>query len=105
MMTAMSRRWIHKDIPNLDDSSLLLTSTKDTEVGYQKIYGPAEIETYYHTKLQQEVKDANLQVWYPGRWQKNSSHAYFRTKITDCGNIGDDGNDIALLEFRSNARI
>lgn len=61
MMTAMSRRWIHKDIPNLDDSSLLLTSTKDTEVGYQKIYGPAEIETYYHTKLQQEVKDANLQ--------------------------------------------
>ena len=108
----MSRRWMHKDIiPNLDDSSLPLTSTKDTEVGYQTIYGPAEIETYYHTKLQQEVKDAKLQVWYPGRWQRNSTHAFFRTKITldDDNRVvdegDDDGNGIALLKFRSNARI
>ena len=112
-MAAMSRRWIHKDIiPNLDDSSLLLTSTKDTEVGYQTIYGPAEIETYHHTKLQQEVKDAKLQVWYPGRWQRNSTHAFFRTKIVlddDDNRVvdegDDDGKDIALLKFRSNARI
>ena len=107
-MVSISRRWILNDIPNLDfdGNGSTLSSTKDTEVGYQTIYGPAEIETYYHTKLQQEVKNAKLQVWYPGRWQRNSSHAYFRTKITDCGNIGDDGNDIvALLKFRSNARI
>ena len=106
-MAAMSRRWIHKDIiPNLDDSSLLLTSTKDTEVGYQTIYGPAEIETYHHTKLQQEVKDAKLQVWYPGRWQRNSTHAFFRTKIIVDDEGDDDGNATApLLKFRSNARI
>ena len=78
-MAAMLRRWIHKDIPHLDDGSTLSTNQ---EVEYQTIYGPAEIETYHHTKLQQEVKDAKLQVWYPGRWQRNSSYAFFICRKT-----------------------
>ena len=109
-MAAISRRWIHKDILDDDNGSTLSSTKDDREVGYQTIYGPAEIETYHHTKLQQEVKDAKLQVWYPGRWQRNSSHAFFRSKITldDDNRVvdeGDDGNGIALLKFRSNARI
>ena len=87
---------------------------------YHTLYGPGEIETYKHTLLQQSVKDAKLKVWYPGRWQQNSPHAFFRTSIAIITNNNDDDNqelrlrsegssdldeESTLLRFRSNARI
>ena len=83
---------------------------------YHTLYGQGEIETYKHTLLQQSVKDAKLKVWYPGRWQKNSPHAFFRTSIATINNKDDDNQERSegssdldeestLLRFRSNARI
>ena len=60
---------------------------------YHTLYGQGEIETYKHTLLQQSVKDAKLKVWYPGRWQKNSPHAFFRTSIATINNKDDDNQE------------
>lgn len=77
-------------------------------------YGTGEIETYRHQQLRQTVKDAKLKVWYPGRWQKNSHRALFRTWLAanddttnklDGDNINMHNGHKQLFKFISNAKI
>ncbi|KAL7544015.1 hypothetical protein ACHAXR_013552 [Thalassiosira sp. AJA248-18] len=79
---------------------------EQTIMAYHTFYGPGELETYRHTQLQQDVKEAKLKVWYPGRWHRHSPHACFRARLQELWSGGDHNvRETVLLKFRSNARI
>lgn len=78
------------------------------------LYGPCELELYNHFRLRQYViRQAKLNVWYPGSWQSHSYRVCFRTTLSWPPTVGfpsvdnndDDEDGRVLLEFQSNARI
>ena len=105
-MSMSSNSALTDGTPSDYDATHNLTSTE-----YHTIYGPGELEMYRHAQLLQTVKDAKLNVWYPGSWMHHSPRAYFRSRIggTNATNIrdvnGNERDEIVLLKFRSNARI
>ena len=91
-----------------------LTTTDDAHeiTGRSKqnycLYGPGELELYYHFQLLHNVGRAKINVWYPGSWRTYSTRACFRAKLTSpIGVPSDDDDEFGriLLKFRSNARI
>lgn len=45
------------------------------------IYGSSQLETYLHAQLRQDVRDAKLNVYYPGRWMEPCSRGCFRIEM------------------------
>eukprot|EP00986_Skeletonema_menzelii_P013760 scaffold8361_cov136-Skeletonema_menzelii.AAC.2 len=67
-------------------------------------YGPGELETYIHTQLQEDVKKAQLKIWYPGIWHRPSPRALFRIHALSVMR-DNSGDDLVLLRFISNSMI
>lgn len=85
------------------------TSTVSDRFGaYYTIYGPAQLETYRHSELRKDVKDAKLNVYYPGNWMEPSFRGEFRIclRLSD-SKLTAEGRNTATLQwkFRSNAKI
>lgn len=85
------------------------TSTVNRFGAYYTIYGPAQLETYRHSKLRNDVKDAKLNVYYPGNWMQPSFRGEFRIclRLNDSKQTAEERNALNPLQwkFRSNARI
>eukprot|EP00984_Skeletonema_dohrnii_P010549 scaffold4110_cov77-Skeletonema_dohrnii-CCMP3373.AAC.14 len=79
------------------------TDAAHTPYYHSTYYGPGELETYKHTQLQQDVKDAKLKIWYPGIWHRPSPRALFRIHLNAMMNSG--GGDLVLLKLVSNSII
>ncbi|KAL7507224.1 hypothetical protein ACHAXN_006850 [Cyclotella atomus] len=78
----MSTAWTRCSIP----TPLNISTSSNEEVlpcnsGILSIYGPSQLETYLHSQLRNDVKNAKLNVYYPGRWMEPCSRGCFRIEM------------------------
>ena len=63
------------------------------------IYGDGELESYRLSVLRKAVKEAKLNVWYPGKFHSSTSTAIFRIPVSELP-LSEEGK--RYLRFKSN---
>jgi predicted GH43/DUF377 family glycosyl hydrolase len=104
--------WTRCPIPNptIINATDISSAINNDSTDYISIYGPGHLETYHHAQLRNHVKDAKLNVFYPGRWMDPSCCGEFRLKLNIPNGLHEQTGQNECHQkwewrFRSNARI